>query len=139
MLRSQQGPKSEQSDTWPKAGSSGLYSFQNDALAPAMWGLPCLQDSRTCSLGWLLLLGCTTAFLLFEIASRPLPVRHWSGACGKACRQLQRAQVLVLSPQCTVMVLTCLACPKICLLQAPFQRESAYGACAAQTAAFACV
>ena len=102
MLRTQQGCKVEVSDALPKAGPSGLYSFQYIGVAPASWGLPCTRDRSTCSLSCALLLGCVTVFLLFEISSRPLPVRHWSGACGKACRQLKSAQV------CGMLLLACI-------------------------------
>lgn len=89
----QQGWKSDVSTTTPKRGSSGLYSFQNDSIAPAHVGLSCPQDSRACS-SWVLLLflGFTTALLLL-VANRPWPAQHWSGACGKACQQLHHFEV----------------------------------------------
>lgn len=93
MLRTQQGCKVEVSNALPRAGPSGLYSFQYVGVPPASWGVPCMRDRSTCSLSCVLLLGCVTVFLLLEIASRPLPVRHWSGACGTACQQLRSAQV----------------------------------------------
>ncbi len=94
MLRTQQGTKGEVAEALPKAGPSGLYSFQYVGAPPAnAWGTPCMRDRSTCSLGCALLLGCATVFLLVEIASRPLPVRHWSGACGQACQHLKSAQV----------------------------------------------
>ncbi|CAL5229802.1 g13197 [Coccomyxa viridis] len=98
MLRTQQGTKGEVADALPKAGPSGLYSFQYVGAPPAnAWGVPCIRGRSTCSLGCALLLGCATVFLLVEIASRPLPVRHWSGACGQACQHLKTAQALAES------------------------------------------
>ena len=90
----QQGSKSDVSTTTTNRGSSGLYSFQNDSIVPAHVGLSFPQDRRACS-SWVLLLflGFTTAFLLFEVANRPWPAQHWSGACGKACRQLHHFEV----------------------------------------------
>ena len=98
MQRTQQGFKGEAMDAFPKAGPSGLYTFQYVGVPPANWGLPCMRDRSTCSLGAVVLLVCTTAFLLVEIRNRPLPVRHWSGACGQACQQLKQAQVCCMPP-----------------------------------------
>ncbi len=99
MLRTQQASKSETAVTLPKAGPSGLYSFQYVGVPPAnAWGLLCMRDRSACSLAYALLLGCTIVFLLVEIASRPLPARHWSGACGQACQQLRSAQVSRILP-----------------------------------------
>ena len=105
MLRTQQGSKGEVADALPKAGPSGLYSFQYVGASPAnAWGMPCMRDRSACSLGCALLLGCATVFLLIEIASRPLPVRHWSGACGRACQQLKGAQVCCMLPMAHVLM-----------------------------------
>ena len=103
MQRTQQGSKGETLDGLRKPGSSGLYSFQCVGVPPAQWRLPCMRDRSACSLGAVLLLVCATGLLLLEMGSRPLPIRHWSGACGQACQQLRRAQVCCMPPM-AVMV-----------------------------------